>query len=106
MFFGIPLTPFNVINFCLIGLIGMVAWFRYAHGHESNVPVLFWGGVVVHMKMFEGGFDYRWVIAGAASALVLRFEFMNRAMARVVQLAESVVLVYLVWRTVGLMLLW
>ena len=106
MFLGVALTPFNVINFCLLGLIGLVAWIRYAHGHESNMPLVFWVAVVAHMKMFEGGFDYRWVLAGGFSALVLRFEFVNKTLANLVQLGEFVALVYLVWRTVGLMLLW
>jgi hypothetical protein len=106
MFLGVSLTPFNVINFCLLGLIGLVAWIRYAHGHESNLPVLFWLAVVAHMKMFDGGFDYRWVAAGGVSALILRFEFVNKTLANIVQVAEFAALVYLVWRTVGLMLLW
>jgi hypothetical protein len=56
--------------------------------------------------MFDGGFDYRWVAAGGVSALILRFEFVNKTLANIVQVAEFAALVYLVWRTVGLMLLW
>jgi hypothetical protein len=106
MFFGIPLTPFNVIAFCILGLTLWVALVRYSHGSSSNLPLLYWLGIVAHMKFFEGGYDPKWVFGGALCALIVRFEFLSNGLIKLLQLCELVAIGYVVWRTVGLLLLW
>lgn len=106
MFFGIPLTPFNVIAFCMLALTLWVALVRYSHGTSSNLPLLYWLGIIAHMKFFEGGYEPRWVLAGTACALIVRFEFLSPAIMKTLQLGELAAMGYVLWRTVGLILLW
>lgn len=106
MIFGIPLTPFNVINFTVLLMTFWVGMIRYSRGNTSNLPILYWVGVIAHMRFFQGGYDYRWVFGGVACALFLRFEFMNRTITLFFQVLEFLVLAYVLWRTIGLILLW
>lgn len=106
MIAGIPLTPFNVINFAVLVMTVWVAVIRYSRGTSSFVPLLYWAAVIAHMRFFQGGYDYRWVLAGTACGLLLRFEFMNAAMAKLIQIGEFAALGYVAWRTIGLILMW
>jgi hypothetical protein len=106
MIFGIPLTPFNVIAFCILALTIWVALVRYSHGTSSNLPLLYWLGIVAHMKFFEGGYDPKWVFGGAVCALIVRFEFISPGLTKLFQLGELTAIGYVLWRTVGLILLW
>jgi hypothetical protein len=106
MFLGIPLTPFNIINFLVLALTAWVGMVRYTRGPEANLPLLYWISLIGHMRVFEGGFDDRWILAGTALCCLIRFEFMKRQIVIFVQLLESAVMGYVVWRTVGLILLW
>ena len=106
MFFGIPLTPFNVINFAILAMTALMAWVRYARPITSNGPLIYWAAVITHLRFFEGGFNPWWIGAGAACALFVRFEFMSHGFARVFLAGEAIALGYVVWRTLGLILLW
>lgn len=106
MFFGIPLTPFNAINFGVLAAAALVAWIRYSRGSSSNLPLLFWAGLFAHTRAFSGGFQPGWISAGVFCALMLRFEFMNERFEKVFQLGEFAAIVYVVYRAVGLILLW
>ncbi len=106
MIFGIPLTPFNVIAMIVLALTLWVAIVRYAHGTSSNLPLLYWMGIVAHMRFFEGGYDPRWVFGGAVCALIVRFEYLANGIVKAFQLAELIAVAYVAWRTVGLILLW
>jgi len=104
--FGIPLTPFNVICFCVLALTIWIVALRYYRATSSNIPLLYWAGIIAHMKFFEGGYNPIWVFGGAICALFVRFEFMADVLVKIFQTAELVAIGYIVWRTVGLILLW
>ena len=106
MILGIPLTPFNVINFGVLLMTVGFGLLRYSRPTDSNLPILYWIGIIAHMRLFAGGYDYRWVLAGTAVTAFIRFEFMNKALTRLLLLMEAIPLGYVVWRTTGLILLW
>ena len=106
MIFGIPATPFNLINTVVLILTIWMIFIRYSRASGSNLPLLYWAAVIAHTKFFGGGYDVRWVLGGTICCLLLRFEFMRDPMVRVVQVGEYLALGYLLWRTIGLILMW
>jgi hypothetical protein len=106
MVFGIPATPFNVINAVILIFTIWVIFARYSHAFGRNLPLLYWAAVIAHTKFFGGGYDVRWVLGGTVCCLLLRFEFMNERLVRLVQAGEYLALGYVVWRTIGLLLRW
>jgi hypothetical protein len=106
MVFGIPVTPFNVINAVVLILTIWMIFSRYSRAFGSNLPLLYWAAVIAHTKFFGGGYDARWVLGGTTCCLLLRFEFMNDLVVRLVQVGEYLALGYVLWRTIGLILMW
>lgn len=92
----------------LVGTITVVAlavWliiFRYTGRLDSNVPLIFYLMIGLHMITFEGGLHPYMVYTGLLCAAFLRFEFMNRSFIRFVQSVETVTLAYVIWRGVNL----
>jgi len=71
---------------------------------ESNWPVLYWAAILaVAIYWDRETWDPRWIAAGLAAALLLRFEFMNRAVERAVGTVEYLVLGYVLVQGVRLL---
>ena len=106
MIFGIPATPFNFINAVVLIISVWAVLNRHSKAFGSNLPLVYWGAVVAHTKFFQGGYDPKFVLIGLVCCLLLRFEFMNDLLVKLVQVCEFAALGYVIWRTVGMILMW
>lgn len=90
-----------------IGILAMTLWlivFRFFTGRtESNWPLIYYGLVVYHLKVWEDGFRPNYVWAALAVALFLRFEFMGKGFIKVFTFLELPFLLYAAWRCVEML---
>jgi hypothetical protein len=94
----IQFTTFGVLTTVLMGLTVWLVVSRFTKTLESNWPLVYYLGVVIYSKVFEGVLEPYWVFVGVVSALFLRFEFMGGFFLKFVRSVEAVVLVYFLWR--------
>ncbi len=93
----IQITTFGFITAILMGLTVWLFVARFTKPLESNWPLVYYLGVVVYSKVFEGVLEPYWVFVGAVSGLFLRFEFMGGLFLKFVRTIEALVLVYILW---------
>jgi len=99
-------TMFNDLTLGLMALTIWVAVARFTARTESNWPLAYYALLVAYWKVFEGGLNGYWVLAGVACGLLLRFEFLGSIPLKIVRGAELAVFAYVLWRCAGLILLW
>lgn len=99
-------TLFNNLTLALMGLTVWMAAGRLASRADSNWPLLYYLLVLAYWKAFEGGLNTYWVLTGVACGLLLRFEFLGGAVAKLVRAVEYAFFAYVLWRGVGLILGW
>ncbi|HYZ86503.1 MAG TPA: hypothetical protein VE621_18960 [Bryobacteraceae bacterium] len=92
-------TNFTVMVLLLLAFTIFTMAYRQKRPLDSNVPFIYW----ILMFLFtlvrpEETWDLRLILVGAFAGLMLRFEFMNRWMARIVQWVEMAVWVYVLYR--------
>ncbi len=95
-------TLFNNITLLVLALTVYVAIWRFRGNLLSNWPLVYYAIVIAYTVAFTGGLHPAWVAAGSVSAVFLRVT-MFPTFARVAELAA---LVYIAWRSIGLILLW
>lgn len=95
-------TLFNALTLLVMGLTLAVAVQRFTARHTSNWPLAYYAAVLGYTFAFDGGLHPAWVLAGLACALLIRSGyFWKHARA-----LEAVVFGYILWRCLGLILLW
>jgi len=95
-------TLFNAITVFMMALTGLVVWRRFAGKLSSNWPLGYDAVLVGYTIGFSGGLNPYWVAAAVACGLLIRFGFYPDR----VRLAELIPLAYVMWRCVGLVLMW
>jgi hypothetical protein len=94
----------------LVGLImALTVWLivlRFTRKLDSNWPLVYYAVLLAFWKVFDGSFNTWWVLAGVLCGLLLRFEFLGATVVKVVRWCELAVCGYVLWRSVGLWLLW
>ena len=71
-------TPLNVTTLLVVAL-AFAAMFLLARGrHDSNLPLLFYSAVLMMVSSSDRTVSSTLLIAGLATALMLRFEFMSK----------------------------
>ena len=95
-------TLFNSITFFILLLTLLVVWRRFAGRPSSNWPLAYYTVLAAYTWAFSGGLNPFWVAAGVVCALAIRFGLQ----ARYVRLLELLPLAYVIWRCIGLILMW
>ena len=83
-------TPEGAVILLLVALAAVALGSLFKRQFESNLPLLFYCAVMVFMASTGRGMDAPLVLCGLIATLVLRFEFMNRRITKVVWLAAVV----------------
>ncbi len=71
-------TPLNVVALLLIAFAVWVLYFLSKRKLDTNLPLVFFGAVFVFLRYSETEIHPYVFLGGAALALLVRFEFMNR----------------------------
>jgi hypothetical protein len=100
------LTLFNGITLLLFALTAFMVYARFRFRTDSTWPLLYYVVVLGYYRGFYYSLNGYWVILGVACAFLLRFEFLGRIPLTIVRCAELLFFGYVLWRTVGLLLLW
>jgi hypothetical protein len=96
-------TNFTVSLVLLMALTVFIAGVRLRKPVESNWPFLYWILVGVVTLSNEDLFDLRVIAIGVIAGLLLRFEFMNRSVSKLIMTVEMAVWIYILytcWTTV------
>jgi hypothetical protein len=64
---------------------------------DHNLPLIFYFTIMAYNYAFSRGLDPRLILAGAALAALIRFEFLNPFMVKWISYAEAVVMVMIIW---------
>ncbi len=90
-------SSFSVTTALLVVGAVLVAYLRVRNWLDSNIPLVYYGVMVVYTNAFEGRLS-PWVIySGLVLGLLLRFEFMNLAFTKAVKAMEMLVLSIIIW---------
>lgn len=72
-------TPLNVSNLLLIAFGALVIFMLAKEKHDTNLSLIFFGAMIAFVS-FTNREIHPWLLyGGAALALVVRFEFMNKS---------------------------
>jgi hypothetical protein len=93
-------TLFNSITLFIMAATLWTAYARFRFRPESNWFALYYLVICGYWMGFDGSLNTWWVVGGVACAVLLRAKWTP---ARV---AELVFFGYVLWRGVGLLLLW
>jgi hypothetical protein len=91
----------TALNFTLVAFIGLTLWLlmtRFRQAGEVTWPIFYYFGLIALANYLPGQFNLNFVYAGLIFALLLRFEFMNRTVTKVVRFSEAILLLYFAWR--------
>lgn len=101
----IRITLFNIITFTMMIATASVIWTRFHRPIENNWPLMYYAGMVVYLKAFDGSLNPTFVYIGVVVALLLRFEFLGGFILKVVRALDFVILAYFMWRGLALLLM-
>jgi hypothetical protein len=74
-----------------------VIYTRLRNWLESNIPILFYLFLIIYMKAVDGSVPLWLSLAGLGCALVLRFEFINLWVTRVMKFIETGILAVIIY---------
>lgn len=74
-----------------------VIYTRLRNWLESNVPLLFYIALIAYMKAVDGSVPLWLSLAGLGCALLLRFEFINELLIKVVKFIEIAILAAIIY---------
>ncbi len=94
-------TPTDVITLLLVAMAMYVVWSLARSRLDSNLPLLFYFALGLFLSLTTRHLDSFLYGGGLASALVLRFEFMNGIFTRVVLWLEMVALTFIAYKLTG-----
>ncbi len=101
-----PMTLFNSITLLIMAAAVATGFARWRCRIDSNwfaAPYALFGGFWFG---FDGSLNTWWMLAGACAAIVLRASPKRPPVRVAARLLELAFLVYVLWRGVGLLLLW
>jgi hypothetical protein len=90
-------SSFNVTTALLVVGALFVVYMRLRNWFDSNIPLLYYGLMVIYTNALDGLLSPWVVYLGIVLALLLRFEFMNLHCTRAVKSIELLVLTVIVW---------
>lgn len=71
-------TPLNVTTILVVALALAAIYLLMRGHHDSNLPLLFYSAVLVMVSSSDRTINSFVLMAGLATALTLRFEFMSK----------------------------
>ncbi len=77
-------TPLNVTTLLVVALAVAAMYLLMRGRHDSNLPLLFYSAVLMMVSSSDRTIDNFLLIAGLATALTLRFEFMSKGFTKFV----------------------
>ncbi|MEO8660978.1 MAG: hypothetical protein ABI693_21090 [Bryobacteraceae bacterium] len=100
------LSPILVLTLLLMAATVALLYFRFAARPDSNWPLLYYACAAAYLIRFEDVLHPSYFCIGLGIALLLRFEFLGRIPFRLLQVAESGFLLWVLWRCYGVVLWW
>lgn len=94
-------TLFNNITLLIMGLTLALAFARWRGIQRSSWPLLYYAVLAAYAVGFDGSLNKWLVAAGLACGILLRFRKIWQ-----IRFLEVMIIVYVLWRTLGLLLLW
>ncbi len=95
-------TLFNSLTLLIMALTILTGVSRWTGGLKSNWPLVYYAMLLGYTIGFKYGLNPYWISAGTLTALLIRFSRWGLR----TRWAEAVVFGYVLWRCVGLILLW
>ncbi len=99
-------TPFNVTTVLLIAFAVLVVWTRWKGRLDSNVPLFFYGFMLVYVNAQDGRLQPWMIYVAIGLGLLLRFEFMNRKLTQLIRFCELSLLGLIIYDCTATVLAW
>lgn len=95
-------NAFSVTTGLMAAFAAFVAYIRMKNWLDSNVPIIFYVGMLAYDRFFGDNKVPLWLIlTGFGLTLLLRFEFMNAFFIKLVKILEYAALAVLIYLAVG-----
>ena len=104
MYFQI--TAFNVVTLTLMAATLAIAAKRVTTSVDTNWPLAYYGALLTYWRWYAYTLDNYWVLGGLVCGLLLRFEFLNGAIQKIIRGVELMAFGYVGWRCTTLILQW
>jgi len=101
---GFKSDALTVTTALIVAFALFVIYTRLKNWLDSNVPIFFYVILIAFMKSVDGDVPLWLMLTAFALGLVLRFEFMNIAFARVVKVFELCALGAIIYYCAGMIL--
>ncbi len=102
---GFNATPFNVSTALLIAFACLVIYLRLKGNSETNIPLFYYGVIVYYVIAYEA-LPPVVVYISLVLGLLLRFEFMNTKMSKVLRFLECCALGTIIYFNLATILNW
>lgn len=97
-----PFTLFNCVTALILALALVVAWARLRRPLDVSWPLVIYALIAIYALAFSGGLNLYWVGAAVIFAVTVRAGLYPR----ITRWGEWIALAYIVWRCLGLILMW
>ena len=98
------LTSFNVTTTVLIVGTLFVIYVRLMNWLDSNIPLMYYALMIAYTNGLEEHLSPSVIYAGLVLTLILRFEFMNHALTRLIKTLEISLLSLIVYECSAMIL--
>jgi hypothetical protein len=99
-------TLFNSITLFVMAATAWMAYARFRFRLDSNWLPVYYLLILGFWMGFDGSLNTWWVLAGVAAAVLLRSRLARGPFQNGVRVTELGFLGYVLWRGLGLLLLW
>jgi hypothetical protein len=100
------INTFNIVTLALMGATLLMGCLRFRLQLDSNLPLVYYAFLLSYWHGSSYDLDGYWVLAGFLCGMLLRFEFLGGAFARLVRTMELAVFIYILSRCTVLIFRW
>ena len=97
-------TPYTVTTALMVAFALFVIYVRMRNWMDSNIPLFFYLLMIVYMRAVDGIVPLWLMGAGLGLTLVLRFEFINTWLTKVVKFFEFCALGWMIYLSMRMVL--
>ena len=102
---GFTADVFSVTTLLLVAFALFVIFIRTKNWLDSNVPIVYYVAMIIYVRSIDNPRLPLWVVlVGFALCGLLRFEFMNTILTRIIKALEMITLAVIIYLSLAMIL--